>query len=77
MVMSLPRKGMFSHLGVVDPSETDEQALARHQRDRGPIRDGTIYLIRTGVPRSPECRGRGLSAGWTGRTDSHDNALAD
>jgi hypothetical protein len=41
-----------SHLVVVDPSETDEQALARHQRDLGPIRGGTIYLIRTGVPRA-------------------------
>ena len=39
---------------VVSPGETKEQALADYERWRGgPIR-GQVYLVDTGVPRSPD-----------------------
>ena len=42
------------HLVVVSPGETKEQALADYERWRGgPIR-GQVYLVDTGVPRSPD-----------------------
>ena len=42
------------HLVVVSANETEEQALADYERRHGkPVR-GQIYLIQTGVPRSPD-----------------------
>ena len=42
------------HLVVVSPGETKQQALADYEMRRGrPIR-GQVYLVDTGVPRSPD-----------------------
>ena len=39
---------------VMDPEETQEQALARHEEERGARVHGPVVFIVTGVPRSPD-----------------------
>ena len=39
---------------VRDPEETQEQALARYEEERGVRVRGPVVFIDTGVPRSPD-----------------------
>jgi hypothetical protein len=61
-IEALERPEQPPRIIVVDPSETQEQALQRAGIGPGPR--GQITFIHTGVPRAPECRGGGLRFGW-------------
>ena len=53
-IEAIGRQGAPPQIIVVDPSETQEQALARYERDLGAPLRGPITFIHTVVPRSQE-----------------------
>jgi len=44
------------HYVAVAANETEEEAKARYEQRLGAALRGTVYLIRTGVPRAPDRR---------------------